>query len=90
VLSAQNSKKMRNTYQILDGKPERKEHLRPRHRWESKMDHKKIGCECVDWILVAGSCEHGNEPMGSAKDRKFLDKLSKYQLLKRDLLHEGN
>jgi hypothetical protein len=27
--------------------------------------------------LVAGSCEHGNEPSGFIKGREFLDKLSK-------------
>jgi hypothetical protein len=25
---------------------------------------------------VAGSCEHGNEPLGSIKCREFLDQLS--------------
>jgi hypothetical protein len=25
---------------------------------------------------VAGSCEHGNEPLGSLKGREFLDELS--------------
>jgi hypothetical protein len=29
-----------------------------------------------------GSCEHGNEPLGSIKDRKFLEKLSDCWLLK--------
>jgi hypothetical protein len=23
--------------------------------------------------LLAGSCDHGNEPLGSIKDREFLD-----------------
>jgi hypothetical protein len=31
---------------------------------------------------VAGSCEHGNEPLGSIKDGDFLDQLSNYELLK--------
>jgi hypothetical protein len=33
---------------------------------------------------VAGSCEHGNESSVSIKRRKFLDKLSDCQLLKKD------
>jgi hypothetical protein len=31
---------------------------------------------------VAGSCEHGNEPLHSKKGGKFLDWLSDYYLLK--------
>jgi hypothetical protein len=34
----------------------------------------------------AGSCDHGNETSGSIKRRSFLDNLSNYQLLKRDIL----
>jgi hypothetical protein len=33
---------------------------------------------------VVGRCEHGNEPLGSIKGGEFLDKLSDYQLLKKD------
>jgi hypothetical protein len=33
---------------------------------------------------VASSYEHGDEPWGSIKDEEFLDKLSDYQLLKKD------
>jgi hypothetical protein len=33
---------------------------------------------------VAGSCEHGNEPLGSIKGRESVDLLSEYQLLKVD------
>jgi hypothetical protein len=36
------------------------------------------------WGLVTGSCEHGNEPSVSLKNREFLDQLSKYYLLKKD------
>jgi len=25
------------------------------------------------WVLVAGSCEHSNEPLGLSKGRYFLD-----------------
>jgi hypothetical protein len=31
---------------------------------------------------VAGSCEHGNEPLGSTNDLEFLDQQTNYQLLK--------
>jgi hypothetical protein len=37
---------------------------------------------------VEGSCEHGNEPLGSIKDWKFLDQLSDCQLQK-DFLFRG-
>jgi hypothetical protein len=31
------------------------------------------------WLrIVAGSCEHGNEPSGSIKGKEFLDQLSDY------------
>jgi hypothetical protein len=33
---------------------------------------------------VAGSCEHGNEHSSSIKGRTFLDKVSEYQLLRKD------
>jgi hypothetical protein len=32
---------------------------------------------------VADCCEHGNEPSGSIKGRKFLDYLTEYSLLKK-------
>jgi len=40
------------------------------------MDYKKIG--------LVDSCECGNEPSGSTKDRLFLDQLSGCYLLKKD------
>jgi hypothetical protein len=36
---------------------------------------------------VAGTCERGNEPMGSIKCREFLDWLRTSWLLKKTLLH---
>jgi hypothetical protein len=42
---------MRNAYNILVGKPERKRPIRrPRHRWEGNtgMDLKEMGSESVD------------------------------------------
>jgi hypothetical protein len=33
---------------------------------------------------VEGSCDYGNAPSGSIKCGKFLDKLTNYQLLKKD------
>jgi hypothetical protein len=51
------------------------------------MDLKEqIGREWIGliWLMVAGSCEHGNEPLGSIKDGEFLDYLRDYQILKMD------
>jgi hypothetical protein len=47
---------MRNTYNILVGKPEGKRPLGiPRRRWEDniRMDLVEIGWECVDWMHLA-------------------------------------
>jgi hypothetical protein len=33
---------------------------------------------------MAGFCEHDNEPLASIKDGECIDKLSDYQLLKKD------
>jgi hypothetical protein len=46
---------MRNAYRILLVETEgRRLLVRPRCRWEdSRMDHKEIGWEGVDWMLVA-------------------------------------
>jgi hypothetical protein len=33
---------------------------------------------------MAGSCEHGNEPSGSIKCGRFIDKLSYNKFLKKD------
>jgi hypothetical protein len=59
------------------GKPEGKRPLgRPRRRWVGniKMELTEIGCGGTDWIELAydrdqwrGSCEHGDEPLGSLK-----------------------
>jgi hypothetical protein len=49
-------RQMRNTYNIMVRKPERKApHGRPRRRWEDsiRMDLKKLGWESVDWIHLA-------------------------------------
>jgi hypothetical protein len=48
--------KLRNAYKILVWKAEVKRPLvRPRCRWEDniKLDLRKIGSECVDWIRLA-------------------------------------
>jgi hypothetical protein len=40
------------------------------------------------WIKIrasGGPCEHGNEPSGYMKGGEFLDRLSDYYLLKKDL-----
>jgi len=36
---------------------------------------------------VAGSCEHGNEPLGSVKGWEFLKELSDFTFTRRTLLH---
>jgi hypothetical protein len=66
-----------NGYRVLVGKPEGKRTLgRSRRRWEDiRMDLREIGWGGMDWIqgLVAGSCEHGNEPSGSIKCWEILE-----------------
>jgi hypothetical protein len=67
----------RDVYRVLVGRPKDKSPLgRPWRRWEDnvKMDLREIGIEGANWIrlaqdrvLVAGFCEHGNEPSGSIK-----------------------
>jgi hypothetical protein len=47
---------MRNAYEILFGKPERKRpHGKPRHEWEGviRMDLREIRWEGVDWMHLA-------------------------------------
>jgi hypothetical protein len=53
---------------------------RPRHRWMNniKVDLGEIGWGGVGWIDLAqgpveGSCEHGNEPLGSMKCWEILE-----------------
>jgi hypothetical protein len=43
--------------------------LRKYDKW-SRLDLSRSG-----YGLVAGSCEHGDEPLGSTKDEEFLDQL---------------
>jgi hypothetical protein len=68
-----------NAYKILVRKPEGKRLLgTPRHGYEDdiKMILKKLVGKVstgLIWGLVAGSCEHGNEPSGSIKGGGFLD-----------------
>jgi hypothetical protein len=40
------------------------------------MDLREIGWKGVDWIHLAGSCEHGNEFFSFIKVRELLDWLS--------------
>jgi hypothetical protein len=65
---------MRNAHKILDGKQKGRDHLGGLDAGEKII---------LKWILkelfgsgqgpVAGSSEHGNEPLGSIKGREFLD-----------------
>ena len=46
----------RAVYRVLVGKPEGRRPLgRPRRRWEDniRMDHREVGCGCVDWMEPA-------------------------------------
>jgi hypothetical protein len=36
------------------------------------MGLREIGWEGADWIHIAGSCEHGTEPLGLTKVGNFL------------------
>jgi hypothetical protein len=58
---------MRNEYKILDGKTEGKRLVRPRRRGDDNIrtDLKETVLEGVDWMQLAGPCEHGNEPSSS-------------------------
>ena len=72
----------KGVYRVLVGKPEGKRPLgRPRLTWEEniKMDLQEMGCGFMDnqggsrYRQVAGTCECGNEPMGSIKCGEILD-----------------
>jgi hypothetical protein len=45
---------------------------------------KEQSVRVVDWIKMAGFCEHGNEPSGYIKSGICLEHVSDYQLLKSD------
>jgi hypothetical protein len=49
-----------------------------------KPDCYKMLHRALDLGPVAGSCEQGNEPLGSIKGRELLDKLGAHQLLTKD------
>jgi hypothetical protein len=74
----------RNAYKILFGSP--------RRRWEDNIKWifgksvRRCGLDLAGSAqrLVAGSCEHDNEPSGSMKGGDFLDYLRNYQHLKKD------
>jgi len=72
--------KVKNVYTILVGKPVVKRPL-GRHR-RTREDN--IQGDLRMERLVAGCCEHGNEPSGSINSGEFLDWLSDYHLLKTD------
>jgi hypothetical protein len=56
------------------------------------MNLPEIGWGGMDWICLAqdregpveGSCEHGNEPLGSINCSEVLEYLHDWQLLKKD------
>ena len=49
----------RGVYRFLVGKPEGKNYLEDRHRWEDniKMDLQEVGCGGMDWIDLAQDCD---------------------------------
>ena len=71
----------RGVHRVLVGKPAGKRTLgRPRRRWEDKLRWIFRKWEVVEtglsWLRigqVAGTCEYGNEPLGSIKCGEFLD-----------------
>jgi hypothetical protein len=74
----------RDLCRVLVRKPEGKRPVgRLRHRWKDniKMDLQEVECGGMDWIQLVqdrqlvGTCECGNEPLGSIKCREFLDQL---------------
>jgi hypothetical protein len=73
---------VRNTYKGLDGKLEGKRPLGRStriYRWKENIKRdQEIWCGLDSSVSrygpVAGSCEHGNDPSGYVKRRKFLDK----------------
>lgn len=80
-------REMRNAYQILVLKFKQM-------RWleelgvDGRLIEKwtEIGYELDSANSVSGCCEHGHEPSGSIKGRRFLDHLSNCQFLRRTLL----
>jgi hypothetical protein len=82
----------RNTYKILAGKPEVRDH------WEYQdvdgwtilnlILERYFGVEWIGlvWLRIGpveGSCKHGNKPPGSIKFWEFLEWLHNWQVLKK-------
>jgi hypothetical protein len=73
---------MRNAYKTLFGKPKERHHSedvgvdsRIILEWISGKKSGKVWTRCV-WFKKGtrgGSCEYGNEPLGSTKGGEFLD-----------------
>jgi len=56
--------KSRGLFRVSVGKPEGKKTLgRPRRRWEDniKIDLQEVGCESMDWIVLAQDRDRGRE-----------------------------
>jgi hypothetical protein len=69
---------VRNAYKILVGKSKAKSLWKRSYRLDDNT--KKTWCVWTEFNSgqepVLGSCEHGNEHLGSIKDRECLDQLS--------------
>jgi hypothetical protein len=79
IITVNNSRRMRwaghvemgNSYEILLGKPERKRSLRILGVY-GKIILEWIVEKCVDWMHLAGCCEHANESSGPIRSGNFL------------------
>jgi hypothetical protein len=85
-----------NAYGMWVGKPEGKRPL-GRPRWwvdDSKIDLREVGWGGMEWIQLAqdrsvdGSCEYGNEHLGSINVGKFLSSCITGGFSRRAQLHE--
>jgi hypothetical protein len=83
----------KNAHRTLVGNPEGKRPTgrpRPRLHDNIKMDLRALGWGCVGWIYLTqdrnkleGSCEHGNEPLGSKKCWELVEQLHNWRVLKK-------
>jgi hypothetical protein len=66
----------KSVYKVSVGKPDGNIPIeRPSRRWEDiiKINLREIVWDDVDWVYLAGFCEHGNETLGSIKCFELLE-----------------